>query len=208
MHDLGAGLLRRPGEAREAVALRVVEVEDMVAGGHRRVAQAAQVGELQLFGDAAEQAAGDQLDRHQHRRVRRRADGGRRDHRRVTVDVADDGGLPARAVDGVADGDGAAEPGLAAAHIGQHRLQVRHHLVHPGRRDAVVGGAGVDRLAVGVENEHVVVVEEGLQPEPDLLVRPMEVETLADVADGGRGIGDALHLAQHAAALRAEHLGE
>ena len=110
VHDLGAGLFRRPGEAGDLVAVLVREVVDVIAGRHRPGADAAQMGELQLIGDAGEQAACDEFHRHQDRRAarryRRRTDGGGGDHRRLAADAADHGSLRARAVGVVADADG------------------------------------------------------------------------------------------------------
>ncbi len=170
------------------------------------------MGQLQLVGDAGEQAAGDEFHRHQDRRAHAgadgRTDGGGGDHRRPAVNAADHGGLRPRALGVVADADGGVQRRRAAAHIGEHGLEIGHHRVQPALRHGAAAGAGIDRQIVGIENEHIVVVEEGLQPEADLAVRPFEIEVVADVADGRRRMGDALDLAQHAAALRAQRLRE
>ena len=55
--DLGARPLRRPGEGRDLLALRVGQLEDVVAGRDRLDADLAQVAQLQVRGDLRQHVA-------------------------------------------------------------------------------------------------------------------------------------------------------
>ena len=66
--DLGAGLLRRPGKARDRTALRPVQLVGQIGRRRRLVAELAQVRQLQLRGDAGERLAVDEFHRHHDRR--------------------------------------------------------------------------------------------------------------------------------------------
>ena len=98
VHDLGARLRRRPGEAGDDMAVGVGDAVGVVAGRRRRLAERAQVVEPQLPGDIGEDAVLDEFHRDDDRRVfvaqRRRvadqADGGGGDDGGAVEETGDD----------------------------------------------------------------------------------------------------------------------
>ncbi len=211
-HDFGAGLARRPGKARDRTALRPVELVGQIGCRRRLAAELAQVRQLQLRGDAGERLAVDEFHRHHDRRrtvagteqaaERPDRDGG--NDSRPARECTDHGGLRMLAVGAVArlgEAERAVQGRVAPAHIGEHRLQIGQRRVGPGRVERVAAELRKDRLVVAVEDENVVVVEVGFQPEPDAPLRPGRIVFDAEILDRLLGGGDALDLAQHALAV-------
>ena len=210
--DLGAGLFRRPGKARDHAAVRAGQVVVEVALRHRHLVDLAQVHEPQLRGDAGERGLIDEFHRHDDRRIAvdglrdpvDGTDGDRRDDRRLAHHAADHRGLGMRAAFGEArlvEADGAVQPRVAPAHVFDHRREIVARAGHP----FGVGGAAaeqrVDQLVVAIENEDVVVIEVRFEPVADPVLGPGRVERAPDVLDGGGGGRHAFDFAQHAFAV-------
>ena len=217
--DLGAGLPRRPGKARDRMALRSVQLVGQIGGRRRLVVELTQVRQLQLRGDAGERLAVDEFHRH-HDRLRmvagaeqaaERPDRDRGNDRRPARKRADHGGLLMLAVGGAAklgEAERAVQGRIAPAHIGEHRFQISQRLVGPGRVERLAAELRKDRLVVAVEDEDVVVVEVGFQPKPDALLRTGRVVFDAEILDRLLGGGDALDFAQHALAVAGQRARE
>ena len=134
--DLGAGLLRRPGEARDRMALRPVQLIGQIGGRRRLVVELAQVRQLQLRGDAGERVAVDEFHRHHDRRrvvaggeeSAERPDRDRGNDRGPAREAADHRGLRMRAIVRHArfgEAERAVQGRVAPAHVGEHRLPDR-----------------------------------------------------------------------------------
>ena len=217
--DLGAGLFRRPGEARNRIALRPIELVGQIAGRRRLAAEHAQVGQLQLSGDAGERVVVDEFHRHDDRRrvVAGAEQSAERPHRSRGNDRgpagkrADHRGLRVRAVVRHArrgQTERAVQGRIAPAHIGEHCLQIGQRGVGPGCIERLAAELGKDRLVVAVEDEDVVVIEVGFQPKPDIAVRPDRIVFDADILQRLLGGGDASDFAQHALAIGAQRARE
>ena len=105
------------------------------------------------------------------------------------------------------DGDAAARIG-AAAHAVDDRLQLRMDRVEPVRVDAAAAERGIEQVVRRVGDEDEVVVEEGLQAEPDRDLHPVRIEIDADAAVRRLRARHGGDVAQHALALAGQGAGE
>src|SRR5439155_385387 len=92
----------------------------------------------------------------------------------------------------------------AAAQEIKRWLEVWLDRIEPIRIDAAVSEQGVDEMIGRIGNEHKILVEQCLQPQPDAILHPIAIEMHADVADPGLRRGDTLNLAQHAFGMMVE----
>ncbi len=90
----------------------------------------------------------------------------------------------------------------------ERRHQVGLDRVQPVRVDAATSEHGIDELIRRIGNEDEILVEQGLQPQPDAVMNPDRIEMHADVAHARLGGGDTFDLPQHALGVVAERARE